>query len=66
MGRSGPVTTAATSKAGDPVNADKLGQASSAVPKKRIRSGDMPASQKEKSPRQKEKVAGLPGTDNGH
>src|SRR5437867_335266 len=66
-GRSGRVTTAATSKAGDPASADKLGQASSAVPKKRIRSGAMPGSQGEKSLRQKKKSApkgSVPSIDN--
>src|SRR5947207_5236913 len=41
LGRSGCVTTVATSKAGDRNSIDKLGQANSAVPKKMTRSGDI-------------------------
>src|SRR6266404_2348269 len=41
LGRSGCVTTAAMVKADDSRSADKLAQASSAVPKKTMRSGDM-------------------------
>ena len=41
LGRSGCVTTAATLNPGDSMSADKLAQASSAVPKKTMRSGDM-------------------------
>src|SRR5438093_13521623 len=43
LGRSGCVTTVATSKAGDRTSIDKLGQANSAVPKKMTRSGDIPS-----------------------
>ena len=50
------MTTAATSTAGVCASADKLGQASSAVPKKMIRSGDMNNRQKEKGEAQKKKM----------
>src|SRR6266511_854180 len=56
LGRSGWVTTAATSKSDDCASADRLGQASSAVPKNTIRSDDMAASQRENRPRQKKKI----------
>src|SRR5438874_13305613 len=56
LGRSGCVTTVATSKAGDRTSIDKLGQANSAVPKKMTRSGDIPARQRQERGRQKEKI----------
>jgi hypothetical protein len=48
------VITAATLHAGQLASADKLAQASSAVPKKTIRSGGMGIRQREKSATQNE------------